>query len=125
MFSCCKIKKNKKKNSDVIIIDWSQSLSQCGGDEDFLHELLRETHKEIKNPISEIDHFSDNSIREYSHMVKGVSQNMFCEQLGDTSSRLERMIIEGNNRKEINNCIKELKQNIISFENLLKEKQII
>ena len=121
---CC-YKKNKNNNSNVIIIDWDQSLSQCGGDKDFLHELLRETHKEIKNPISEIDNFSDNSIREYSHMVKGVSQNMFCEQLGDTSSRLERMIIEGNNRKEINNCIKELKQNIISFENLLKEKQII
>ena len=125
MFFCCKIKKNKKNKSDVIIIDWGQSLSQCGGDEDFLYELLRETHKEIKNPISEIDHFSDNSIREYSHMVKGVSQNMFCEQLGDTSSRLERMIIEGNSREEINNCIKELKINIISFENLLKEKQII
>ena len=76
---CCR----RKKKPDEIIIDWSQSLSQCGGDEDFLHELLRETHKEIKNPISEIDNFSDNSIREYSHMVKGVSQNMFCEQLGD------------------------------------------
>ena len=58
-------------------------------------------------------------------MVKGVSQNMFCEQLGETSSRLERMVIEGNNRKEINNCIQELKSNITSFENLLKEKQII
>ena len=58
-------------------------------------------------------------------MVKGVSQNMFCEQLGETSSRLERMIIEGNSRKEIDNCIQELKSNIISFENLLKEKQII
>ena len=125
MFCCYKIEKNKKKNSDIIIIDWDQSLSQCGGDENFLHELLIETHKEIKNPISEIDNFSDNSIREYSHMVKGVSQNMFCEQLGDTASRLERMIIEGNSRKEINNCIKELKINIISFENLLKEKQII
>ena len=64
---CCKCK--RKKKTDEIIIDWSQSLSQCGGDENFLHELLRETHKEIKNPISEIDHFSDNSIREYSHMV--------------------------------------------------------
>ena len=62
MFFCCKIKKNKKNKSDVIIIDWGQSLSQCGGDEDFLYELLRETHKEIKNPISEIDNFSDNSI---------------------------------------------------------------
>jgi len=108
---CCK----KRNKPSEIIIDWGQSLSQCGGDEDFLHELLRETHKEIKNPISEID----------NHMVKGVSQNMFCEQLGITSSRLERMIIEGNSRKEINNCIQELKSNIISFENLLREKQII
>ena len=118
---CCK----KKNKPDEIIIDWNQSLSQCGGDEKFLHELLIETHKEIKTPLSEIDNFSDNSIREYSHMVKGVSQNMFCEQLGETSSRLERMIIEGNSRKEINNCIQELKSNIISFENLLREKQII
>ena len=86
---------------------------------------MKETHKEIKNPISEIDNFSDNSIREYSQMVKGASQNMFCEQLGDTASRLERMIIEGNSRKEINNCIQELKSNITSFENLLREKQII
>ena len=120
---CCKCK--RKKKTDEIIIDWDQSLSQCGGDEKFLHELLIGTHKEIKTPLSEINNFSDNSIREYSHMVKGVSQNMFCEQLGETSSRLERMVIEGNNRKEINNCIQELKSNIISFENLLKEKQII
>jgi len=35
------------------------------------------------------------------------------------------MVIEGNDRKEINNCIRELKSNITSFENLLKEKQII
>ncbi len=121
MFCCRK----KKINPDEIIIDWKQSLAQCGGDEIFLHELLRETHKEIKKPISEIDNFSDNSIREYSHMVKGVSQNMFCKQLETTSSRLEIMIIEGNSRKDINNCIKELKTNIISFENLLQEKQII
>ena len=112
----------KKKND--VVIDWKSALSQCSGDEKFLHELLKETHTEIKTPFSELDNYSDNSIREYAHMVKGVSQNLFCIQLEKSSSKLEKIVISGS-EKEIKSCIKYLKISFFEFEQLLKTKNII
>lgn len=114
-----------KKKPPVIIIDWTSAVEQCGGDENFLKTLLLETHKEITKSSNDLEKYSDNFIREYAHMVKGVSQNLFCKDLEKSSSELELLIIRDNKDKEISKHIKKLKKSILMFEKHLKIKGIL
>ena len=119
-FKCFKPKKN------VVIIDWVLALDQCGGDEKFLFEILKQTYIEITGPLSEIDHYSSNQIREYAHMVKGVSQNLYCKELEIHTTTLELLVIEeGDKSIKIKKSVSELKSKILRFENLLKQRKII
>ena len=119
-FKCFKPKKN------VVIIDWVLALDQCGGDENFLFEILKQTYIEITGPLSEIDHYSSNQIREYAHMVKGVSQNLYCKELEIHTTTLELLVIEeGDKSIKIKKSVSELKSKILRFENLLKQRKII
>ena len=119
-FKCFKSKKN------VVIIDWVLALDQCGGDEKFLFEILKQTYIEITGPLSEIDHYSSNQIREYAHMVKGVSQNLYCKELEIHTTALELLVIEeGDKSIKIKKSVSELKSKILRFENLLKQRKII
>jgi len=119
-FKCFKSKKN------VVIIDWVLALDQCGGDENFLFEILKQTYIEITGPLSEIDHYSSNQIREYAHMVKGVSQNLYCKELEIHTTALELLVIEeGDKSIKIKKSVSELKNKILRFENLLKQRKII
>jgi HPt (histidine-containing phosphotransfer) domain-containing protein len=40
-------------HSDVI--DWDEAMEQCGGDEDFLHELLGDLQEELNTQIRKIE----------------------------------------------------------------------
>jgi len=118
MFICC------SKKSNVVIIDWDSAMEQCGGDEKFLKKLLSETHKEItKN--GKLSDYSENFTREYAHMVKGVSQNLFCKDLEKSSSELEFVIIRKEDKKEVNKKINNMEISISRFENFLKDNKII
>jgi hypothetical protein len=37
------------------VIDWDQALEQCGGDEEFLHELLGDLRNELDAQIKRIE----------------------------------------------------------------------
>jgi len=115
-----------KQKTEIIIIDWPSAVDQCGGDETFLKVLLLETHKEITKSSNDLDKYSDNFIREYAHMVKGVSQNLFCKDLQKYSSELEFIIIRDNeDKKELRKHIKKLQKSILRFEKHLEIKGIL
>jgi hypothetical protein len=38
------------------VIDWDQAMDQCGGDEEFLRELLGDLRNELNAQIKKIEH---------------------------------------------------------------------
>jgi len=99
-------------------------MDQCGGDNEFLHEMLVETHNEITK-YKDLENHSNDFIREHAHMVKGVARNLFCKDLENSSSNLEFVIISKENDIEIKKNINELKESVNRFENFLKNENII
>lgn len=37
------------------VIDWDEAMEQCGGDEEFLHELLGDLKEELETQIKKIE----------------------------------------------------------------------
>eukprot|EP00580_Thalassiosira_gravida_P004137 CAMPEP_0201601918 /NCGR_PEP_ID=MMETSP0492-20130828/2767_1 /ASSEMBLY_ACC=CAM_ASM_000837 /TAXON_ID=420259 /ORGANISM="Thalassiosira gravida, Strain GMp14c1" /LENGTH=140 /DNA_ID=CAMNT_0048065279 /DNA_START=86 /DNA_END=508 /DNA_ORIENTATION=- len=80
------------------VIDWTEAMEQCGDDEEFLMELLSDLRGEIDAQIVKIDDVLENSINDQSfllimrasHVIKGASSNLMCEQLRKTSTDLEQ-----------------------------------
>lgn len=87
------------------VIDWTEAMEQCGDDEEFLRELLSDLRDEIDEQIVKIDEVlktkpgSDQSfllIMRASHVIKGASSNLMCQQLRDASTSLEQFAATAN-----------------------------
>lgn len=80
------------------VIDWTEAMEQCGDDEEFLRELLSDLRGEIDAQIVKIDEVLKNAtndksfllIMRASHVIKGASSNLMCQQLRDTATNLEQ-----------------------------------
>lgn len=79
------------------VIDWTEAMEQCGDDEEFLMELLSDLRGEIDAQIVKIDDVLKNAINDQSfllimrasHVIKGASSNLMCQQLRDGATNLE------------------------------------
>lgn len=86
------------------VIDWTEAMEQCGDDEDFLRELLSDLRGEIDAQIVKMDEVLKNPINEQSflhimrasHVIKGASSNLMCQELRETSTNLEQSAAVGN-----------------------------
>lgn len=73
-------------------------MEQCGDDEDFLRELLSDLRGEIDAQIVKIDEVLKNAtndqsfllIMRASHVIKGASSNLMCQQLREAATNLEQ-----------------------------------
>mmetsp|Transcript_14419 Transcript_14419/g.31255 ORF Transcript_14419/g.31255 Transcript_14419/m.31255 type:complete len:136 (-) Transcript_14419:898-1305(-) len=81
------------------VIDWPEAMDQCGDDEEFLRELLSDLRDEIDEQIVKIDEVLKRNdmkdqpfllIMRASHVIKGASSNLMCQELRDTSTDLEQ-----------------------------------
>lgn len=131
MFSCCgKIStvSTTTPTSSLVnlpVINWKDAMEQCGNDENFLKELLRETHKDIldiKPKLLDTETIPEET-RDIAHMIKGVSQNLMCEDLANSCSELEETIREGNQNytTELNNMLGSIER----FENFMKLNDLL
>ena len=78
----------------MVVIDWNEAIEQCGGDKDFLVEMLHELKNEIltNKPKLEIavDKKDFKEIVEISHLMKGSSATLMCNCLAQNMADLER-----------------------------------
>ena len=78
----------------MIVIDWNEAIEQCGGDKDFLVEMLHELKNEIltNKPKLEIavDKKDFKEIVEISHLIKGSSGTLMCNDVSTSMADLER-----------------------------------
>mmetsp|Transcript_59475 Transcript_59475/g.126439 ORF Transcript_59475/g.126439 Transcript_59475/m.126439 type:complete len:138 (-) Transcript_59475:236-649(-) len=80
------------------VIDWTEAMEQCGDDEEFLMELLSDLRGEIDAQIVKMDEVLKNPINDQSfllimrasHVIKGASSNLMCQQLRDGATNLEQ-----------------------------------
>ncbi|KAL3792140.1 hypothetical protein ACHAW5_006083 [Stephanodiscus triporus] len=86
------------------VIDWTEAMEQCGDDEDFLRELLSDLRGEIDAQIVKMDEVLQNPINDQSflnimrasHVIKGASSNLMCQELRETATNLEQAAAGGN-----------------------------
>eukprot|EP01082_Thalassiosira_pseudonana_P011992 g10453.t1 g10453 contig4:1906745-1907532(+) len=79
------------------VIDYTEAMEQCGDDEEFLRELLSDLRGEVDAQIVKIDEVlkepvNDQSfllIMRASHVIKGASSNLMCQQLREGATNLE------------------------------------
>lgn len=68
-------------------------MEQCGGDEEFLHELLGDLRNELNAQIKKIELAMNPvlllNIRSAAHVVKGAAGNLMCEKLRLAAYNLE------------------------------------
>mmetsp|Transcript_11787 Transcript_11787/g.17860 ORF Transcript_11787/g.17860 Transcript_11787/m.17860 type:complete len:126 (-) Transcript_11787:237-614(-) len=81
---------------DIDVIDWDEAMEQCGGDEEFLIELLGDLQEELETQVRKIgvallDPVKLMAIRSAAHVVKGAAANLMCEDLRSTSADLEQV----------------------------------
>mmetsp|Transcript_18372 Transcript_18372/g.42858 ORF Transcript_18372/g.42858 Transcript_18372/m.42858 type:complete len:138 (+) Transcript_18372:313-726(+) len=80
------------------VIDWTEAMEQCGDDEEFLRELLSDLRGEIDEQIVKMDEVLRNPLNDQSfllimrasHVIKGASSNLMCQQLREASTNLEQ-----------------------------------
>mmetsp|Transcript_27330 Transcript_27330/g.39143 ORF Transcript_27330/g.39143 Transcript_27330/m.39143 type:complete len:131 (+) Transcript_27330:163-555(+) len=91
------------------VIDWQEAMDQCGDDEEFLRELLSDLQGEIDAQLVKIEDalktVNDQSfllIMRASHVIKGASSNLMCEQLRYTATNLEQGAAQANQIESAN-----------------------
>ncbi|KAL7478191.1 hypothetical protein ACHAW6_003965 [Cyclotella cf. meneghiniana] len=80
------------------VIDWEEAMEQCGDDEDFLRELLSDLRGEVDAQVVKINEvlsgpLNDQSfllIMRASHVIKGASSNLMCQELRECATNLEQ-----------------------------------
>lgn len=88
---------------DPNVIEWENALEQCGGDEEFLLELLVDFWEEMSEKLTRIQEalaeptIALNAIKSSAHAIKGASANLMCPKIQSTSFALE----QGAKRPEI------------------------
>lgn len=112
----------RKKNKHPI--DWEAALSQCMDNEDLLRTLLISAYEDIKNPINNIKNGPNPIIKDYAHMVKGLSRNLYLKDIENISISLEKAAIIGD-KKEIKKQIKYMKNEVKYLKTYLKCKNIL
>lgn len=124
MFFCCTKKEEKKDTIHHLpIINWNMAMEQCGNDEKFLLELLNETSNDIHESLPKITIDNDpTELKDIAHMIKGVCQNLMCEDLSKSFSDLEQNIMDGKKySEEIKNVIESIKK----FDEFMEERNVI
>jgi len=102
---------SKSKSEDTVaVIDWDEALEQCGGEQEFLYELLSDLFSEaqahvdvIKKAVEEIggeeppENPQDqaDAVRRAGHSIKGAAANLMCYRLRDASQILEKRGTQG------------------------------
>eukprot|EP01083_Nonionella_stella_P034219 93693_1 len=78
---------------ELDVIDWDEAMEQCGGDEEFLIELLGDLQDELDTQVKKISEALEPVnflvIRSAAHVVKGAAANLMCENLRSTAAALE------------------------------------
>mmetsp|Transcript_28096 Transcript_28096/g.56301 ORF Transcript_28096/g.56301 Transcript_28096/m.56301 type:complete len:127 (-) Transcript_28096:44-424(-) len=78
------------------VIDWDEAMEQCGGDEEFLRELLDDLRGEINVQVERIGELLQTrpidwtKIMRAAHVIKGAAANLMCYQLRLTAQNMER-----------------------------------
>merc|ERR1711966_195772 len=73
-------------------------MEQCGDDEEFLRELLSDLRGEIDEVLKKkMDDQAFLLIMRASHVIKGASSNLMCQQLREGSTNLEQAAAVGSN----------------------------
>lgn len=120
------------------VIDWDEAMEQCGDDEEFLKELLSDLRGEIEAQIVKIEEalqpVNDQSflpIMRASHVIKGASSNLMCQQLRETATNLEQTAAAANgnadaasSEEEVKEKFEELKTAVDNFFEFLESQDI-
>mmetsp|Transcript_2258 Transcript_2258/g.2731 ORF Transcript_2258/g.2731 Transcript_2258/m.2731 type:complete len:118 (-) Transcript_2258:310-663(-) len=78
-------------------VDYGDAMEQCGGDKEFLIELLHDLKSELETQLLNIQQALENepdvesydAVRRAAHVIKGASANLCCNGLRDSASDLE------------------------------------
>ena len=81
------------------VIDWEEAMEQCGDDDEFLRELLSDLRGEVDAQVVKINEVLSQStlndqsfllIMRASHVIKGASSNLMCQELRECATNLEQ-----------------------------------
>jgi HPt (histidine-containing phosphotransfer) domain-containing protein len=79
------------------IINWEAATEQCGGDEEFLIELLGDLWQEISEQMAQLQQLiavpepNFRRLSQLSHAIKGAAANLMCNQLRESALKMEVM----------------------------------
>uniref|UniRef100_A0A7S1BKY6 HPt domain-containing protein n=1 Tax=Corethron hystrix TaxID=216773 RepID=A0A7S1BKY6_9STRA len=82
-------------NGNNKVIVWDDAMEQCGGDEEFLRELLDDLRGEVDVQATRIVELLQTrpvdwiKVKRAAHVIKGASANLMCTQMNLASSDLE------------------------------------
>lgn len=86
---------------DIKIIDWDAAFEQCGGDRDFLLEILGDLLKEAEAATNEIADGIENGnfgdVRKSAHRIKGSASYLHADALQNISLQLQEAGYAGEN----------------------------
>jgi len=81
----------------IPMIDWEAALEQCGGDQEFLLELLEDFWTEMEqqlrtlNKIFNAPHYEMIQVKQVCHGIKGAAANLMCPCIRERAFALEQM----------------------------------
>lgn len=80
---------------DTSVVDWPAALEQCGGDADFLKEILVDLYNESQENMGQLSSLvSAGDLKACSsigHSIKGSSANLMCYGMRDAGWGLEKL----------------------------------
>ncbi|KAG5184987.1 Hpt domain protein [Tribonema minus] len=83
----------------LVVVDWTMALEQCGGDEEFLKELLVDLWTESSSHLEELQSTvparNITETRNIAHTMKGAAGNLMCFALHHACLTLEKTAHEG------------------------------
>ncbi|GMH52929.1 hypothetical protein TrLO_g10247 [Triparma laevis f. longispina] len=109
---------------ELPIIHWDGGLEQCGGDEEFLRELLVDLWSEVQEQMNNIEALGQVTVIDYkrisqvAHAIKGAAANLMCSRMSSAAATLEAAA-SAINRKEGGPTMDDLQLLVPSF-NALK-----
>jgi HPt (histidine-containing phosphotransfer) domain-containing protein len=78
------------------VISWPDALEQCGGDEEFLRELVGDLKTEvvdnfltIRTALNERPTTWADSVRRAGHAIKGATANLMCHEMSHFAKAIE------------------------------------
>mmetsp|Transcript_415 Transcript_415/g.617 ORF Transcript_415/g.617 Transcript_415/m.617 type:complete len:137 (-) Transcript_415:276-686(-) len=131
------------------VMNWDEAMEQCGGEMDFLQELLQDFSAgltvwipNIKSQLEILKNNSDNrgqvvgaaaKIKTDAHQMKGAAANLMCSGIRDAAQFLENRGHQGSEGElqgdelvdAINECILTLERQIALFSEFCEEKGLV